>query len=177
MGISEVIKKRRSVRSYKSDPIPEEDLRKILDAGRWAPSSGNTQPLEMVVIRKQKTKKKLVKAARGQSFIAQAPVVVVICANIPRTERKYGERGRNLYIIQDTAAATQNILLMAYELGYATCWIGSFIDKEVEKIIEAPEKIRPLALIPIGKPARIPKTPHKRNLDEIVHEEKLRSRR
>lgn len=170
MEVSKAIKERRSIRSYKSVPIPEEDLRKILDAGRWAPSSGNTQPLELVVVKDSETKEKLAKAARGQSFIAEAPVAIVVCANIPRNTRRYGERGRKMYIIQDTAAATQNMLLMAYSLGYGTCWIGSFYDEKVAEIIEAPEKIRPLAIFPIGKPAQKPNAPSRRNLEDIIHE-------
>lgn len=170
MEVSRAIKERRSVRKYKSDPVPEEDLTKILNAGRWAPSSGNTQPLELVVIKDQETKNQLVKAALGQSFIAKAPVAIVVCANIPRTERRYGARGSELYVIQDTAAAAQNIHLMAYALGYATCWVGAFNDEEVAKVIEAPEKMRPLAIIPLGKPAERPEAPPRRNLEDLIHE-------
>ncbi|KXA89319.1 hypothetical protein AKJ37_04460 [candidate division MSBL1 archaeon SCGC-AAA259I09] len=173
MDVSKAIKERRSVRNFKPDPVPEKDLLKILDAGRWAPSSGNTQPLELIVVKEPKTKEKLAKAARGQSFVSEAPVVIVVCANIPRTERRYGERGRNLYVIQDTAAAAQNIHLMAYALGYATCWVGSFHDDMVAEVIEAPEKIRPLAIIPLGKPKKIPKTPSRRDLENIIHENKF----
>lgn len=169
MDVGKAIKERRSIRNYKPDPIPEEDLTKILDAGRWAPSSGNTQPLELVVIKDQETRKELARAARGQSFIAEAPVAIVVCANVPRTEKRYGKRGRELYIIQDTAAATENILLMAYALGYGTCWVGSFIDEEVEKVIDAPEEIRPLAIISLGKIAKKPKTPPRRDLENIIH--------
>lgn len=169
MEVSKVIKERRSVRSYKSVPVPEEDLLKILDAGRWAPSSGNTQPLELVVVKDSETKEELAKSARGQSFIAEAPVAIVVCANIPRTSRRYGERGEKLYVIQDTAAATQNMLLMAYSLGYGTCWIGSFYDDKVAEVIEAPENIRPLAIFPIGKPAQKPRAPPRRDLDNILH--------
>lgn len=171
MEVSKAIRERRSVRSYKGDPVSDEDLTEILNAGRWAPSSGNTQPLEVLVVRDGEIKNKLVKAARGQSFIAEAPVVLVICANIPRNARRYGERGRKLYVIQDTAAATQNIILMAYSLGYATCWIGSFKDEEVEKAIEAPEHIRPLAILPLGKPSESPKAPPRRNLEDMIHED------
>lgn len=170
MEVFEAIKGRRSVRKYKSKEIPEEDLKKILEAGRWAPSSGNTQPLEMVVIRDRETKENLSDAALGQKFVAEAPVTIVVCANVPRTEERYGKRGSELYIFQDTAAAAQNIHLMAYSLGYATCWVGAFDDDEVAEVIEAPEEIRPLIIIPIGKPAEDPKAPQRRDLDEIVHE-------
>ncbi len=170
MDVLDAIKERRSVRKYKPDPVPEEDLKKILDAARMAPSAGNMQPLELVVITNQDIKEKLVKAAHGQSFIAEAPVVVVVCANIPRTSKRYGKRGSELYIIQDTAASIQNIHLAAKSLGYATCWIGAYDEGVVEKIIEGPEKVRALALIPIGKPVQQPKAPKKRDLEEITYE-------
>lgn len=170
MDIEKAIKERRSIRSYNSNPVEEKDLTKILNAARWAPSAGNCQPLEIVVIKKEKDRKKLEKAAYGKSPISEAPVTIVVCANIPRTEREYGRRGSNLYVIQDTAAATQNIMLMAYALGYSTCWIGAFNEEEVSRIIEAPEKIRPLVMITIGKSDEIPEPPEKRDLENIVHE-------
>jgi len=169
LEVFKAIKERRSVRNYKPEPVPKEDLTKILDAGRWAPSSGNTQPLELVVVEDQDTKDRLANAARGQRFVSQAPVVLVVCANVPRTTQRYGDRGRDLYIIQDTAAAVQNMNLMAYALGYATCWVGSFRDREVESIIDAPDYVKALAILPIGKPEKIPEAPPKRDLEEIIH--------
>jgi len=96
--------------------------------------------------------------------------VIVVCANVRRTEKRYGKRGSELYVIQDTAAAAQNIHLMAYALGYATCWVGAFDDEKVAKVIQPPEEIRPLAIIPVGEPAEKPKAPSRRELDEITHE-------
>lgn len=173
MEVSQAIRERRSVRSYKKEKIPEEDLKKIIDAGRWAPSAGNRQPLELVIIKEKETKRQLANAALGQKFITEAPVAVVVCANLPRTTSRYGDRGSNLYVIQDTAAATQNIHLMAYALGYATCWVGAFNDEKVNEVINAPEEIRPLAIIPIGKPDKKPETPSRRTLDEITHENRF----
>ncbi len=170
MQLSEAIRNRRSIRSFKSDPVPEEDLNKILDAGRWAPSSGNTQPLEIVVIKNEERKESLAKAARGQSFIAEAPVALVVCANVPRTAETYGDRGREMYILQDTAAAVQNMLLRAHSLGYGTCWVGSFFDDKVSEVVKTPEWIRPLAIVPLGKPNEDPEAPPKRSLEEIIHD-------
>ncbi|KXA91622.1 hypothetical protein AKJ57_00620 [candidate division MSBL1 archaeon SCGC-AAA259A05] len=170
MEVSTAIRNRRSVRNFKSDSVRKEDLRKILNAGRWAPSSGNTQPLELVVVKDPKVKKRLASAALGQSFVAEAPISIVVCANVPRTKRRYGERGSQLYVIQDTAAAAQNIHLMAYALGYATCWVGAFDEEKVADVIEAPEEVRPLVIIPMGKPAKIPREPPRRDLEDIVHE-------
>lgn len=122
-----------------------------------------------MIVKEEETKKQLAGAAFGQSFISEAPVVVVVCANIPRTTSRYGERGSNLYVIQDTAATTQNIHLMAYALGYATCWVGAFNDEKVKKVIKAPKEIRPLAIVPIGKPDKKPQAPPRRSLEEITH--------
>ncbi|MEM3012832.1 MAG: nitroreductase family protein, partial [Candidatus Hadarchaeales archaeon] len=79
MDTLEAIRKRRSVRSFKSDPVPEEDLKKILEAASWAPSAGNCQPLELVVVRDPRVKEEVMEAAFGQPFVGEAPVVVVVC--------------------------------------------------------------------------------------------------
>jgi len=170
MDVFDAIKGRRSVRAFRSDPVKEEDLQRILDAARLAPSAGNCQPLELVVVRDRATRQRLALAAHGQSFIAEAPVAIVVCANIPRTSGRYGRRGEELYCIQDTAAATQNIHLAAYALGYATCWIGAFDEGIAADAIKAPAGVRPLAIVPIGKPAEKPSPPQRMPLDKIVHE-------
>jgi len=174
MDVFDAIKGRRSVRAFKRDAIKNDDLKKILEAARWAPSAGNRQPLEVVVVRDETIKQRLAHAARGQDFIIDAPVVIVICANLDRTSSRYGDRGATLYCIQDTAAATQNIHLAAYALGYATCWVGAFDEREAAEIIEAPRGVRPVAIIPLGKPAEKPSAPQRIPLSEIVHEEKFR---
>lgn len=170
MDVFDAIRGRRSVRTFKPDPIPEKDLEKILDAGRLAPSAGNCQPWEFVIVKDEEIKEKLVHAALGQSFLSEAPVVVVVCANVPRTERRYGRRGAELYCIQDTAAAVQNINLAAYALGYGTCWVGAFDEEAAAKAIKVPPKVRPVAIIPIGRPGEKPRPTPRLHLDEVVHE-------
>jgi nitroreductase len=170
MDVFDAIKGRRSVREFKPDSIDDKDLEKILEAGKSAPSAGNCQPWEFVVVKDGATKQKLVRAALGQSFVGEAPVVVVVCANIPRTSIRYGRRGAELYCIQDTAAAVQNILLTAYALGYGTCWVGSFDEESAAKAIKAPPDVRPLAIIPIGRPAEKPTPTTRLPLKKIVHE-------
>ncbi len=170
MDVFGAIKGRRSVRAFKPDPVDEKDLKKILDAGRQAPSAGNCQPLELVVVRDEGIKQKLVRAALGQSFVGEAPVVVVVCANIPRTASRYGKRGAELYSIQDTAAAAQNMHLAAHALGYGTCWIGAFDEGAAAKAIKATPDIRPLAIVPIGRPAEKPSPTPRIPLSKIVHE-------
>jgi len=170
--VFEAIKTRRSIRRFKSENIPDEDLMKVLEAATWAPSAGNLQPWEFIIVRGNDLKRKVASAAYGQMWIAEAPVVIIVCANIPRTSRYYGERGRTLYCIQDTAAAIQNMLLAAHALGYGTCWVGAFSEHEVRRVLEIPEHVRPVAIIPIGKPAEKPSPPPRIPLSELIHREK-----
>lgn len=171
MDLFEAIRGRKSIREFKPDKVDERDLSKILDAGRLAPSAGNCQPWEFVVVKNANIKQRLATAALEQSFLAEAPVVLVICANILRTASCYGERGKNLYCIQDTAAAAQNIHLAAHALGYGTCWVGAFDEVAVAKAIDAPAEVRPVAIIPIGRPAEKPMATSRLSLDEITHKD------
>ena len=173
VDVFEAIRGRRSVREFRPDPVKEGDLRKILEAAQQAPSAGHCQPLELVVVKDQAQKERLARAALGQTFIAEAPVTIVVCANVARTSLRYGRRGEELYCIQDTAAATQNIHLAAYALGYATCWIGAFDEDAVAEVIKAPAGVRPLAIVPIGKPAEKPSPPQRIPLSKIVHEDRF----
>ncbi len=176
MDIFDAIKTRRSIRAYKSDDVSENDLEIILKAAICAPSAGNLQPWEFVIIRDNKKKRNLSQAAWGQEFIAEAPVVIVVGADIERTSSRYGKRGELLYCIQDTAAAIMNLMLAAHALGYGTCWVGAFADDKVSKIVGFPRHVRPVAIIPLGVPAEKPGMPPRLSLSEVVHIEKYGNR-
>ena len=169
MDLFEAIYGRRSIRSFKETPIPEEALTKILDAARWAPSAGNVQPWEFIVVWDDETREKLASAALGQSFIAEAPVDIVVCVDLARARMAYGVRGETLYCIQDTAAAIENMLLAAYALGLGTCWVGAFSEEAVSRILNIPSGYRPVAIIPVGYPDEKPRPRPRRSLKEIVH--------
>lgn len=171
MDVIEAIRTRRSIRSYKKESISDEDLNKILEAATWAPSAGNLNPWEFIVVKDEENKVKLSEAALEQYFISEAPVVVVVCANVTRTSSVYGERGKRLYCIQDCAAATQNLMLAAHSLGYGTCWVGAFDDQEVAKILKLPSNVIPLAIVPIGKPKEKPAAPRRLPISKVVHYE------
>jgi len=171
LDVFEAIKKRRSVRAYADEKVSEEDVGRLIEAARLAPSAGNIQPWEFVIVKDMETKRKLSEAALNQTFIQKAPLVIVVCADLNRVSRGYSSRGKKLYSIQDTAAATQNILLAAQELGLATCWVGAFREKEVAKAVKAPRNLRPVAVVPVGHPAERPVAPPKRSVNEIVHYE------
>jgi nitroreductase len=171
LDVFEAIKERRSIRSFTDKNVSEEDVKQLIEAARWAPSAGNTQPLELVVVRDPEVKRRLTAAALNHALIQKASVVFVVCADTPRSKMGYGGRGEQLYSIQDTAAATENILLAAQELGLATCWIGAFREKDVAKAVNAPKNTKPVAIVPVGYPAVKPSAPKKRAADEIVHYE------
>jgi len=167
----EAIKKRRSVRAFTNEPVSAKEVMKLIDAARWAPSAGNIQPWEFVVVRDPEIKRGLSVAALDQTFIEEAPVVIVVCANQLRSSRGYGSRGVNLYCLQDTAAATQNMLLTAHALGLATCWVGAFQEEEARKVLNIPSGVRPVAIVPVGHPAEKPMARSRRPLSEIIHHE------
>lgn len=171
MDVLETIKGRRSIRVFKSQDIPAEIVEKLIDSARWAPSAGNIQPWEFIIVRKPETKRKLAGAALGQSFIEEAPVVIVVCANEERSSQGYGMRGKTLYCIQDTAAAIQNIHLTAYHLGLGTCWVGAFREEEARETLKIPNGIRPVAIIPVGYPAESPSPRSRRPIGQMVHYE------
>jgi len=169
MDLSEAIKGRRSIRNFKPDKVSEKNVERLIEAAVSAPSAGNIQPWELVVVRKPEIRKKLVEAAYEQSFIEEAPVVIVVCANEDRISQRYGLRGKNLYCLQDTAAATQNMLLTAYSLGLGTCWVGAFKEDEVREALKIPIGIRPVALVPVGYPGKSAFARQKRPMENIVH--------
>ncbi len=172
MDFFEVVKKRRSTRSFKKEEkIPDEVLYQILETAIQAPSAGNRQSWDFVVVKTTEIKKALAKAALGQGFIARASVVVVVCANQGRSAVVYGRRGVDLYSIQDTAAAIQTMLLTITALGYGACWVGAFSESEVRKILKVTDGVRPVAIIPIGVPKRTPKPTPRIPLEDLIHHE------
>ncbi len=161
MIILDIIKTRRSVREFKDQEIPESVIDVLIEAVRWAPSAGNLQSRKFYFVFNEAIRNKLAQAGLRHdfvSFIARAPLVVVGCADL-RIASRYGERGAQLYCIQDTAASVQNLLLAAQDLGLGTCWVGAFKEELVKEILSLPDYLRPVVLIPVGYPAKIPKTP------------------
>lgn len=169
MDVFEAISGRRSIRKFKKRDVERELILKIVEAGIWAPSAGNIQSWEVVVVRDEKTKEKLAAAAYMRDFIAKAPVVLVLCADKQRSTIIYEERGSDLYCIQDAACAAQNMLLAAYALGLGTCWVGAFDEELVRKTLDVPEHIRPVALIPLGYPDEKPYPPLRREIDDLMN--------
>ncbi|NPV88304.1 NADH dehydrogenase FAD-containing subunit [Coprothermobacteraceae bacterium] len=160
--IFQIIAERRSVRSFKPDQIPEDILRKILDAALWAPTAGNLQARKFFVVRNAEMRRLLAEAAHGQDFVGQAPVVVVACSDLEAMKSAYGVRGKNLYSICDVSAAVQNLMLAAWAEGIGSCWIGSFEEQQVKELLRLPDHLQPIALVPLGYPDEKPATPRRK---------------
>jgi len=150
MEFFEVIKKRQCVRSF--DPkkqVEEKDLEKIIEAGKRAPSAGGLFPTRFFVAKTIEEKNKVLKALM-QTWVADAPAIIVIWSDPFETIDRYQERGKNLYIIQDVAAAAENIFLAVTALGLATCWVGSFDEEKLKEALNLKNNQRPLVVMPIG---------------------------
>ncbi len=169
MDIYEAIYNRRSIRSFdKVADVSDEMVKKLLDAACQAPSAGNIQPWRFLVIRDRSLKEKLVEAAFGQRFIADAPVVIVVSADLRAMSSSYGTRGTTVYALQDTAAAIENLLLAAWAEGLGTCWVGAFDERRVSVALELVPHHRPLAIIPLGYPDMVPSKPLRRKVFEVT---------
>ncbi len=169
MEVFEAIHGRRSIRKFKPDPVPPEFLYRVLDAARWSPSAGNLQSWEFVIVRDDNVKEELAQAAVGQSFIQQAPTIIVVCSDTQRSSMKYGERGKVLYSLQEASAATQTLMLAAHALGLGTCWVGAFFEEKVAETLKLPAGVVPVAIVPLGYPAMKPRPPHRADLTDLIH--------
>jgi len=167
MSILKIIKERRSIRGFQKKEIPGEIIDKMIESLIWAPSAGNLQSRKFYFVFEEKIKEKLVEAAFGQNFIAQAPLVIIGCTDKEKVDY-YGERGKNLYSICDVSASIQNMMLLAKELGLGTCWVGKFDEKEVSKILNLPDNLRPIVIVPVGYPAEKPSVPPRVSGDEAA---------
>lgn len=169
MEFYEVIKTRRSVRSYKKDTIPEEVLKRVLNAARIAPSGSNRQPWKFIIIKEPKIKEKMIELCDGQKFVAEAPVLIVACG-----KNIHYNRGRwmgDYSVIVDVAIAVDHLTLAARAEGLGTCWIGSFDNEGIKKFLGIPEDVNVVALTPLGypeDPSVFKETKNRKNLEEII---------
>jgi nitroreductase len=164
MDVMTAIKTRRSIRAYKNEPIEDEKLEAVLEAGRLAPSARNLQEWKYVVVKDKALRDKLVNAANGQRFVGQAPAVIVACALQTDHVMPCGE----LSYPVDVAISVDHMTLAAVEQGLGTCWIGAFRQDEVKKLLDIPEEVRVVVLLPIGYPDISPDPKPRKSMEEMV---------
>jgi nitroreductase len=181
MDAMECMLTRRSVRKFTEDPVIRADLEKILEAVRYSPSWENTQCWELVLVRDADQKQRLQEAIPGNNparkGLLQAPVVIALCARRGRAGGKpeaymsgYGD-----WFMFDAGIAAQNLCLAAWALGYGTVNVGWLDHAAGAKVLGLPDDVALLELIPLGRPAKQPKTPRRREIPEFVHQERYGS--
>lgn len=171
MEFDKVVRRRHMVRAFEQKPVEEEKIKKILRNAHQAPSAGFLQPQEFLLVKDRTVKKKLASAALDQDFIAEAPVVIVTCADTKRSASRYGRRGIERYSVIDAAYASLLILLTAVNEGLGACFVGAFYDDEVSKVLGLPEGVIPIGIIPIGYPAQGPEKYPRIPLEKILHKD------
>jgi nitroreductase len=172
MDFYEVIKTRRSVRSFKADAIPDDVLERVLDAARIAPSGSNRQPWRFIVIRDPALKVRLVPSCHGQRFIATAPIVIAACGRYIDFDR--GDWMGDSSMLVDVTIAIDHLILAARAEGLGTCWIGSFNNDQLKALLDVPDGWEIVALTPLGYPDGEPfvETADRKPLSEIACEDR-----
>jgi nitroreductase len=153
MDILDLITTRRGVRNFRPDPIPDEILQQILEAGRRAPSAQNRQPWRYIVFNKPEDIRELAKKTGliglSNFFIKSAPCVIIACAD---TKKNLRVNGQDYYLV-DTAISFQQMILTAWSHGIGSCWLAAFSEKTLAKYLKIPKSWRVVALSPFGYPA------------------------
>jgi nitroreductase len=166
MEVMEAIRKRRSIRRYAPDPVPEDKLEVILEAARLAPTACNYQPFKLVIVKDEATRQRLVPACAGQAFIAEAPIVIAGCAFEDQAYQRMG--GSLSSHAVDLSIVLDHITLAAVDQELGTCWIGAFDEQAVKEIVGVPDDVRVVALTPLGVPAEDPAMPPRKPIEELV---------
>lgn len=175
--LEKIIDKRRSIRRFTSQDVEKHTLEALLEAARWAPSWGNSQCWELIVIRDREKKGQLsqILSRKNPATLAvkDAPLVLAICAKSESSGFYNGiqvTRYRDWHLF-DLGLATQNICLQAHDLGLGSVIVGAFDHQKAEEILELPEGYEIVALIPIGYPDQNPSAPKRKTVEEFVHYE------
>ncbi len=153
MNIFQAITTRKSVKKFSDKPVDDKLIGLMLHMATYAHSAGNMQEWGFVVVDDGKIRGRLAESALKQKQVADAPVDIVVCADLDRISAKYGKRGEVFYAVQDTSAAVTNMLLTANALGLGTSWVAAFDEEEVKGILDLPDNMRPVAIIAVGYPA------------------------
>ena len=174
MNFIELVKNRRSTRKYTSKTVPREIIDKCLEAARLAPSSCNSQPWYFIAVDDEEVRSEIVKKSLSgiyslNSFVKNAPVIIVVITERSKYASRLGGFFRNIkYSLIDIGIACDHFILQAEELGVGTCWLGWFNEKAVKKILGLPKSTKIDIMISMGYPEKVSEKEKKRkSLDEI----------
>ncbi len=164
MDVSQAIKSRRSIRLYQEKEIEKEKLDKVLEAARLAPSANNRQEWKFIVVKDKDTRERVANAASGQTFIGQAPIVIVACATESQSIMTCGQPRYTV----DVSIAMSFMILQAQEVGLGTCWIGAFNESSVKGILGIPDDIRVVGITPLGYPSQGTAARPRKEIEQII---------
>jgi len=163
------VRNRHSIRKYQSDmPVEPEKLHAILEMACAAPSAGDLQAYKIIVVTNQDKRDRLSEAANNQTFISEAPVCLVFYSDENKSMEKFGDKGKNLYALQDATIAAAYAQLAIVAAGLASTWVGFFDEQKIEDILVMGNGLKPVAMLSLGYPAEIPETSTRQNMDEII---------
>ena len=168
-----LINSRRSIREFTDENVDGESLRTILQAANTAPSAGDLQAFEVVVVRDIVRRRQLAYAAFGQLFLERAPLILVFFADHQRSLARYGDRGVQLYCVQDATIAACYAQLAAHALGLGSVWVGAFDDEAVAACVGATHNLVPAVILAIGHPAESPEGTSRRSLSDVARIEEI----
>lgn len=164
MTVFEAIRKRRSIRKYRDRPVPASVLRKVLEAARLAPSAMNQQAWRFIVVRDRGKLRSLAAGCRWGAFVAEAPVALVFCGTDGRSIMTNGQRAATV----DVSIAMSYVTLAATALGLGTCWLASYRQEPVKRLLGIPRKATIVAVTPLGYPAERPGPRPRKSLRQVV---------
>jgi nitroreductase len=164
------LESRSSVRTYDDEPVTKEDIDYILKCASTAPSAGNLEAWDVVVVEDEEIRSALAEAAFSQEHVEKAPVIFAVCSNYIRSMSRYGERGI-LYGLEDATIACSYMMLAVHAKGLRSCWTGAFDDEEVRGILGLPQHVRPIALLAVGKGHAPAQHTDRMGIGEHVHRE------
>lgn len=165
------------MRFFEPRPVPREDLQKLIEAASLAASSANAQPWHFYVVTDPAVRAKLVattypgadcRSEKTQAWMAEAPAIIVVCFDWPRSVAKYNFESRYISGLQDVSSAVVTLILGAAAMGLGACWCTGFRFAEAAQVLGAPLEHEPAALIPIGYPGRAPGERHTRPLGDVL---------
>ena len=168
MEFSELYKKRRSVRRFTDAPVTSEQINTMLEYAVMAPNACNMQSWHFFAVTDEATKKRLAENGCFAPWAASAPLIFIVCTDGEKIIERFGDKARDLFIIQDTSAAIQNILLTATDMGLGGCWMGSFNEQKLRDMLNIDLKYKVVAVVPIGEPDGDIAMRERKPLDEVV---------
>ena len=173
MTFLDLVRRRHSVRAYRPDPVPDDLLASVLEAGRLAPTASNRQPFRIIVVRTRGREAELRRIYDSEWFV-QAPLILCVCAVPSEAWRRTMYDGRS-HADVDASIVMDHLILAAADLGLGTCWIAAFDPAAAREVLAIPNEAEPMLFTPLGfavDESSSPRHAERRPLDELVRYER-----